>query len=186
MPSILQPRPLLRRAACLAALIASTAQADLRGLDNQSLSEITGQAGISIRVDLQTQISQISWTDDGASVSLRNVKIDNGCVTAADCPNGAGFLAFGPAQLGATLPSLGVNIPTLQVDVATASNGRRQLMLTLPDLTTINDELSSSGLAPLKIRVRAEGDLYVGNSRLGTVSIRDITDLRGTIKVWGH
>ncbi|MBM7062448.1 hypothetical protein JQX08_17175 [Pseudomonas sp. UL073] len=180
MPSILQLRPLL---AGLALLCAGPGQAALLDLDNQTLSEVSGQAGISIRVDLQAQIRQLRWDDDGGSVSLRNVKIDNGCVSPGDCP---AAIAFGPAQLGLSLPFLGINVPTLQVDVVTAGNGQKQLQLTLPDLTTINQQLVQGGLDPVRIRVRLQGDMYVGESRLGTLAIRDINDLRGTIKVWGH
>ncbi|WP_420800888.1 DUF6160 family protein [Pseudomonas cavernae] len=184
---MLQLRPLLPAVACLTALLAGPSQAALLDLDNQSLSAIAGQAGINLRIDLQAQISQIRWNDDGGSLSLRNIKIDNGCVNPGDCPNGAGgSFAFGPAQLGASVPILGINVPTLQVDVVTAANGQQRLQLTLPDLTTINEQMLQSGLPPLRIRARVEGDLYVGDSRLGTLAIRDITDLRGTIRVWGH
>jgi hypothetical protein len=59
-------------------------------------------------------------------------------------------------------------------------------VLTLPDLTTINDQLIQSGLPAQRIRMRVGADMYVGDSSLGSIEIRDIVDLRGTIKVWGH
>ncbi|MCY1283167.1 hypothetical protein D9M68_328310 [compost metagenome] len=178
MPRILHPLS----AFALAALCAGPGQAALRDLDNQALSDIAGQAGISLRIDLQAQIAQVRWDDDGGSVSLRNVRIDNGCVNPGDCPSS---FSHGPARLGVTIPLLGVDVPTLQVDVVTASSGQKQLQLTLPDLTTINQQLAGT-LDPIRIRVRMQGDLYVGDNRLGNLAIRDITDLRGTVKVWGH
>ncbi len=174
-------------AALLASLIASPCLAELRALDNPALSDVAGQAGISIRLDLQARINQIRFSDTTGNVSLRNVKIDNGCVSPSDCPNGAGgFFALGPAQLGLVLPIFGVNQPTLMVDVVTGSNGKQQLQFTLPDLTTINEQLIASGLPAQRIRLRVASDMYVGESRLGSLEVRDITDLHGTIKVWGH
>jgi hypothetical protein len=156
-------------------------------MDNQSLSEISGQAGISIRADVLATVREVRWTDDGGHASLRNVKIDNGCLTPASCPNGSGAsFAFGAAQLGLTLPIFGVNLPTLKVDVVSNASGLQQLQLTLPDLTSINEQLVASGIPAQRIRVRVAADMFIGESRLGSIEIRDITDLRGTFKVWGH
>ncbi len=183
-------RPLRTLALSLAASLAVCtlpSQAALLPMDNQSLSEISGQAGISIRADVLATINRISWNDDGGSASLRNVKIDNGCITPVSCPNGSGgSFAFGAAQLGLTLPIFGVNLPTLKIDVVTNGSGQQQLQLTLPDLTTINEQLVASGIPAQRIRVRLAADMYVGESRLGSIEMRDITDLRGTFKVWGH
>jgi hypothetical protein len=161
--------------------------AALLPMDNQSRSEISGQAGISIRADVLATIREVRWTDDGGHASLRNVKIDNGCLTPASCPNGSGgSFAFGAAQLGLTLPIFGVNLPTLKVDVVSNASGLQQLQLTLPDLTSINEQLVASGIPAQRIRVRVAADMFIGESRLGSIEIRDITDLRGTFKVWGH
>lgn len=166
----------------LLSLLAGSAQAALQALDNHSLSEVSGQNGISMRIDLQATINKVSWVDDGGSVSLRNVKIDNGCVTPSAC-NGR---PFGAAQLGLTLPFLGINLPTLKIDVVTNGSGTQQLQLTLPDLTAINQQLVAGGLDPVSIKLRMAADMYVGESRLGNLEVRDITDLHGTFKVWGH
>jgi len=165
----------------------SVSQAALEALDNERLDAVAGQDGINIRADVLARIGSVAWNDDGGSVSLRNVRIDNGCVSAGDCPNGrGGSLPYGAAQLGLSLPILGIEQPTLQVDVVRNASGQQQLALTLPDLTTINQQLNASGLPAQTIRLRVIGDLYVGNGRLGTLEIRDIQDISGTIKVWGH
>ena len=181
---------LFRAALPLAASLATFAlpsHAALLPMDNQSLSEISGQAGISIRADVLATVREVRWTDDGGHASLRDVKIDNGCLTPASCPNGSGgSFAFGAAQLGLTLPIFGVNLPTLKVDVVSNASGRQQLQLTLPDLTSINEQLVASGIPAQRIRVRVAADMHIGESRLGSIEIRDITDLRGTFKVWGH
>lgn len=165
----------------------SASQAALEALDNESLGAVTGQDGISLRADVLARIGSIAWNDEGGSLSLRNVYIDNGCVNAGDCPDGrGGSLPYGPAQLGLSLPIFGIEQPTLQVDVVKNASGVQQLALTLPDLTTINQQLNASGLPAQTIRLRVTGELYVGNGRLGTLEIRDIQDISGTIKVWGH
>ncbi|MNP15621.1 hypothetical protein D3C76_1079880 [compost metagenome] len=89
------------------ALLSAPGQAALESLDNQALSQITGQSGINLRLDVMARIDSLSWNDDGGSLSLRNIRIDNGCGNP-------------------------------------------------------------------------------GDSRIGSLEIRDITDLRGTFKVWGH
>ncbi|NQD94838.1 hypothetical protein HP532_19505 [Pseudomonas sp. CrR25] len=168
-------------------LAALPGQAALLALDNQHLGEIVGQAGLSIRVDLLARVDQLRWNDDGGHASLRNIRIDNGCGTPGDCANGSGgHFAFGPAQLGLTLPVFGVNLPTLKVDVVGNAGAPQQLQLTLPDLTTINQQLQASGIPAQRIRLRVASDLYVGEQRLGRLELRDILDLRGTFKVWGH
>lgn len=174
-------------AAAAALLHLSVSQAALEALDNASLGAVSGQDGISIRADVLAHIGSAAWNDDGGSVSLRNVSIDNGCVNASACPNGrGGSLPYGAAQLGLTLPIFGIELPTLQVDVVQNANGKQQLALTLPNLTSINQQLNASGLPAQTIRARMIGDLYVGNGRLGTLEVRDIQDISGTLKVWGH
>lgn len=95
---------------CCTALLASSAQAALQALEDESLSQISGQAGITIRLDLMARIDEIRWQDDGGSLALRNVKIDNGCLKPSDCDG----YALGPAQLGASVPILGLEVPTLE------------------------------------------------------------------------
>ncbi|WP_346841485.1 DUF6160 family protein [Metapseudomonas otitidis] len=184
--------PITRKAlptllACFTLLAANTSHADLQVLDNGQLGQVTGQSGLSIRLDVMSRIDRLTWTDDGGNASLRNIHIDNGCLSAADCPNGAGgSFALGPAQLGLTLPVFNVDQPTLMVDVIKNASGVEQMVLTLPDLTTINDQLIQSGLPAQRIRMRVAADMYVGESSLGSIEVRDIVDLRGTLKVWGH
>ncbi|MFG0412494.1 DUF6160 family protein [Pseudomonas sp. zjy_8] len=165
---------------CHAALFAPFAQADLRALEDESLSQISGQAGITIRLDLMARIDEVRWQDYGGSLSLRNVKIDNGCLTPVDCD---GYI-LGPAQLGASIPALGIEVPTLEVDVVKGSGGQSQLQLKLPNLTAINQQLGPLG--KLVIRARVASDLYIGDNSIGNVAVRDLRDINGTIKVWGH
>lgn len=184
------PTHLLSLPALLTAfgLISSPAQAALQALDNQALSQVTGQDGITLNLDLKSSISKISWTDDGNSLQVRNLTIDNGCDVPGNCP---GTVAFGAAKL--YFQSALVNAPTLQVDVVN-QGGTQKLQLTLPDLKTTSDQLLADGFIsePLKIRVRIAGEIGLGNagtpgaSTLGKFEIRDISDIQGSLRIWGH
>lgn len=90
------------------------------------------RAGISLRLDLRAGAARVAWVDDGGSLSLRNLVIDNGCVKAGDCPDGrGGNIPLGAAQLGLSLPIFGVEQPTLALDVTTGSGGGQQLAISL-------------------------------------------------------
>ncbi len=174
--------------ACSSALFSLSAQAALQALNNQDLRDVTGQAGITLTLDLKTQIGKVAWEDDGNSLQIRNLVIDNGCVAPGACPVG---VAYGAAKLYFINPM--VNAPTLKVDVVD-QGGTKKLQLQLPDLKTTSDQLLADGLItqPLTIRLRIAGELGLGNqgtpgsSTLGAFEIRDISDIRSTIRVWGH
>ena len=174
--------------ACSSALLSLNAQAALQALNNKDLSDVTGQAGITLTLDLKTQIGKIAWEDDGNSLQIRNLVTDNGCVAPGACPVG---VAYGAAKLYFINPM--VNAPTLKVDVVD-QGGTKKLQLQLPDLKTTSDQLLADGLItqPLTIRLRIAGELGLGNqgapgsSTFGAVEIRDLSDLRGTLRVWGH
>ncbi len=70
--------------------------------------------------------------------------------------------------------------------MTTGSGGGQQLALTLPDLATINHQLIASGLPAQPIRLRVTGDLYMGDKWIGCIELRDIQDISGTLKIWGH
>lgn len=164
------------------------AHGEMQALDNSSLSAIAGQAGITLTLDLKTEAAKISWEDDGGSLQLRNLQIDNGCAAPGDCPVS---VAYGPAKL--YFNSALVNAPTLQVDVVD-QGGTQKLQMALPDLKTTSDQLLADGLitTPLTIRMRLAADIGVGDagapgsSTLGRVEIRDLSNLQGQLRIWGH
>ncbi|MDO9618220.1 MAG: DUF6160 family protein [Pseudomonas sp.] len=49
------------------------AQAELKAMDDSSLSSVTGQAGISISGNFNGSIGKISYIDDGNSLNLETV-----------------------------------------------------------------------------------------------------------------
>lgn len=170
------------------ALLASAAsQAAMEALDNDSLSQVTGQAGISLRLDLRAGAARVAWVDDGGSLLAAQPGDRQRLREGRRLPGRARRQhPLGAAQLGLSLPIFGVEQPTLALDVTTGSGGGQQLAISLPDLATINDQLIASGLPAQRIRLRVASDLYIGDNSIGRIELRDITDLRGTIKVWGH
>ena len=82
-------------------LLGNPAQAALQALDNQALSQVTGRDGITLNLDLQTNIGKISWEDDGSSLQVRNLTIDNGCDAPGNCP---AIVTYGAAKLTSKAP----------------------------------------------------------------------------------
>lgn len=187
MPTAIRRRLL---PALLTSLLLSSGplHAQMQALDNQALSAIAGQAGITLTLDLKASAAKIGWEDDGGSLQLRNLQIDNGCVAPGDCP---ASVAYGPAKLyfNSTL----VRAPTLKIDLIDDA-GTQKMQLALPDLKTTSDQLLADGLitSPLTIRLRIAGDLGIGNagapgsSTLGRLEIRDLSEIQGHIRIWGH
>lgn len=185
----LNPSCLLPALGVLLTLLASPSQAAMQSLNDQSLGEVTGQNGISVFVSLNAKINKISYTDDGNSVSLRNVVIDSGTVN--NLTSGPNMCAGGPGTcyFNTGLGLMSADIPTLKVDVVSTNisgTPTQQLALTLPNLTAYNEERILGGNDPIDIKLRVKADMYVGESRLGSFEVRDIKDITGQIRIWGH
>lgn len=91
------------------------AQAELKAMDDSSLSSVTGQAGISISGNFNGSIGKISYIDDGNSLNLETVEFD-------------GF------NIADTAP--------VMVDVVSTDIGGTQTQQLQISLPTINGELS--------------------------------------------
>ncbi|PTS86301.1 hypothetical protein DBR00_01720 [Pseudomonas sp. HMWF032] len=65
----------LKQLALAAAVLAVPfmAQAELKAMDDSSLSSVTGQAGISISGNFNGSIGKISYIDDGNSLNMETV-----------------------------------------------------------------------------------------------------------------
>lgn len=95
----------LQKLALAAAVVAPFAQAEMASIDDVMLSEMTGQSGITIDVDLQMTIAAIKYVDqDGltgaGAVTMRNITVGDitynaGAVTATN-PTG---MVVGAAQI---------------------------------------------------------------------------------------
>lgn len=93
-------------------------------LDNDSFSQVIGQVGISLCLDLCVGVVRVVWVDDGGSFLLCNLVIDNGCVKVGDCLDGCGGNIFlGVVQFGLSLLIFGVEQLILVLDVIIGSGG---------------------------------------------------------------
>lgn len=177
-----------RSLAILLALSAATAQAELKPLEDARLAQIDGQAGVTLNLDLMLKADKIAWIDDGGSLQRRNLTIDNGCDAPGACP---AAVAYGPAKL--YFASSLAKAPTVQVDIV-EQGGKQKLQLTLPDLKGTSDQMIKDGLItePLTLRMRIAyetglGDLgKPGSSTLGGTVIQNLSNLSGSIRIWGH
>jgi hypothetical protein len=77
----------LKQLALAAAVLAVPfmAQAELKAMDDSSLSSVTGQAGLSISGSFNGSIGKISYIDDGNSLNLETVAF-SGFDIADDAP----------------------------------------------------------------------------------------------------
>jgi len=91
------------------------AQAELKAMDDSSLSSVTGQAGISISGNFNGTIGKISYIDDGNSLNLETV----------------GFTGF---NISDTAP--------VMVDVVSTDIGGTQTQQLQISLPTIDGDLS--------------------------------------------
>jgi hypothetical protein len=91
------------------------AQAELKAMDDSSLSSVTGQAGISISGNFNGSIGKISYIDDGNSLNLETV-------------------AFSGFNIADTAP--------VMVDVVSTDIGGTQTQQLQISLPTISGELS--------------------------------------------
>ena len=91
------------------------AQAELKAMDDSSLSSVTGQAGLSISGSFNGSIGKISYIDDGNSLNMENV-------------------AFSGFDIADTAP--------VMVDVVSTDIGGTQTQQLQISLPTITGELS--------------------------------------------
>lgn len=71
----------------LAAAVLSTsfmAQAELKSLEDAALSDVTGQAGISIAGDFSGDIGNVAYIDDGNRLNLNGISLSGFAIADAD------------------------------------------------------------------------------------------------------
>ncbi|WP_339730665.1 DUF6160 family protein [uncultured Pseudomonas sp.] len=89
------------------------AQAELKAMDDSSLSSVTGQAGISISGNFNGSIGKISYIDDGGSLNLETVEFD-GFNIADNAPVKVDVVTTEITPIGGTAP---VSTQQLQISL---------------------------------------------------------------------
>ena len=112
--------------ATLAAAIAAApfaAQAELKALDDSTLSATTGQAGVTIEIDIAgdgISIGEIEYTDEG-SVALENIKINNADITQTIDVDADGNLLLGVSAIDDLTLTVGNTAKSTDASLASAS-----------------------------------------------------------------
>ncbi len=63
-------------AIAISSVMAATAQAELKALEDEVMSEMTGQSGITIEMEMQAEVGAVTYTDEG-SIRLEGITLDN-------------------------------------------------------------------------------------------------------------
>lgn len=156
-----------KQLALAAAVLAAPfmAQADLKAMDDSSLSSVTGQDGISISGNFSGSIGNIKYTDnDGVS--------GNAGTGGSLHLNGVTFTGF----------AISDDAP-LKIDVVKGtSNGNsvEQLAISLPAMT------GTVEVAGVYVGGSYANSAVTGAKSIGALAISDINMSGTTIKVWGH
>lgn len=112
--------------ATLAAAIAAApfaAQAELKALDDSTLSATTGQAGVTIEIDIAgdgISIGEIEYTDEG-SVALENIQINNADITQTIDVDADGNLLLGVSAINDLTVAVGNTAKSTDASLASAS-----------------------------------------------------------------
>ena len=168
-------------AAALASLAFSASA--MTAINDEQLSQVTGQDGVSIVADLNINIGSFQYTDSGASVAFNNIDIKGMLVMTVDVLTTAAFQGAAAASIASHNGALsGAQIGDIIAATAAASgyvSGSDVVQFAFP---TVNADARS--VTP-SITV---GSITTGNggASFGSFALNNI-DLQGT-KVWmyGH
>ncbi len=138
------------------------AQAELKSMDDASMSSVTGQAGISIAGNFSGSIGNVAYLDDGNKLNLNGITL-------------TGFAIADESPLTIDVKSKTIN------GVAT-----QQLEIGLPTMTgTITVSNINVGGNYTAAVGNTPGSLSGGTS-LGGLAISDINMGGSAIRIWGH
>lgn len=134
------------------------AQAELKSMDDASMSAVTGQAGISIAGDFSGTVGNVAYIDDGNKLNL----------------NGISMTGFAIADAN-----------PLKIDVINDA-GTQKLEISLPAMTgTVTVASINIGGNYTAANGATPGSLAGGTS-IGGLAISDINMGGSAIRVWGH
>jgi len=177
---------MLKISAAAALVAASLSASAMTSINDQDLSAVAGQDGVSIAADLNVNIGAFTYTDSGSSVSFNNITVKGLMAMTIDVIGGAefqtdivtGIVAHGGAADAATAaPVAGAMAVALGY-----TPGSDVVQFAFP---TITGQEAAAHLTTPTITV---GSISTGNGgkSFGGITITNL-DLQGT-KVWmfGH
>ncbi|GFS20585.1 hypothetical protein ElyMa_005060300 [Elysia marginata] len=63
-------------AIAISSVMAATAQAELKALEDEAMSEMTGQSGITVEIEMKATVGEVKYTDEG-SITLEGITLHN-------------------------------------------------------------------------------------------------------------
>ncbi|GAA4651505.1 hypothetical protein GCM10023116_37890 [Kistimonas scapharcae] len=167
-------------AIAISSVMAATAQAELKALEDEAMSEMTGQSGITIEMEMQAEVGAVTYTDEG-SIRLEGITLDNNGGALSQTINidmleksdlngsaGAGIKAAGDViKVGITAMEMDVEVDAIRTgDASAASLGQ----LNIEDIAMNGTDMYVYALDGKKgIGVDA-----IINQSIGRVSFTDI------------
>ncbi len=130
------------------------AQAELTSIDDAALSDMTGQAGITIELSTHVSIGDITYTDDGLG-------------------NGAGTVALNTIEFGGAVA--GSNFDEVKIDIDVDAEAGLVIHLGGTDLQGI-----LTGVNPVDFGLRV-GSVTVGTAAAADVALASNIDIQGNL-----
>lgn len=63
--------------ACFIIALAMPAWAEMQALDDESLSGVSGQSGITLDVEFNTEVAEVAYFEDGQGIALQGVRLSS-------------------------------------------------------------------------------------------------------------
>ena len=177
---------MLKLTAAAALVAASLSASAMTTINDEELSTVSGQDGVSIAADLNVNIGAFTYTDSGSSVSFNNISVKGLMAMTIDVIGGAefsgdivgGIIAHGgAADVATATPVAGAMALALGY-----TSGSDVVQFAFPTIT------GAEAAAHLTTPTITVGSISTGNGgkSFGGITITNL-DLQGT-KVWmfGH
>jgi len=177
---------MLKISAAAALVAASLSASAMTSINDQDLSAVAGQDGVSIAADLNVNIGAFTYTDSGSSVSFNNITVKGLMAMTIDVIGGAEFQGDIVAGIighgGAADPASAAPVAGAMAVALGYTPGSDVVQFAFP---TITGQEAAAHLTTPTITV---GSISTGNGgkSFGGITITNL-DLQGT-KVWmfGH
>jgi len=175
---------LIKKTAVAAALSAfAVAASAMTPMQDESLSQVSGQDGVSIAADLNINLGSFVYTDTdpaGGSVSFNNIAFTGTIGVTLDIINQASFTAdvFNPAVLGVVAPAAAADPAAQAAALAAFYPGGDVVKIAIPEI-----QLNTGNALDMTVAsIRMGGS----TASYGSFAMNDI-QLQGTkVYIWAH
>lgn len=175
---------LIKKTAVAAALsVFAVAASAMTPMQDESLSQVSGQDGVSIAADLNVRVGSFVYTDTdaaGGSVSFENIAFTGTIGVTMDIIDNPTFLTevFSPAFLGVQNPANAADPAAQQAALAAFYPGGDVVKIAIPEI-----ELQAGAALDMSVAAIRMGG---ATASYGSIAMNDI-QLQGTkVYIWAH